>query len=111
MTNIRIGDRVVDKTSGRHGVVDSFIRPISFGFKPIVKARVKMDDGSVRDVEPHNLSVEEGYKAPTYDPVGVNDRKDPNDSAESLSPIKPKRKKKKQDENSALMGDIEASIV
>ena len=94
MDNIKIGDRVVDRTSGKHGVVHSFYKPLSFGYRSKTKARVVTDNGNVIDVEPHNLSKEEGFKKETFDPVGINALKNPNDKAENLTPVKPKRKKK-----------------
>lgn len=94
MASIKVGQRVVDKTSGKHGKVDSFIVPFSLGFAPRTKARLVLDDGSIKDVEPHNLAIEEGYVEQSYDPVGINAQDNPNDKAEALTPAKPKRQKK-----------------
>ena len=98
MVNIKVGDKVVDKTTGKHGTVHSFIRPYTFGYAPKVKAHLILDNGNTLDVEPHNLALEEGYTAPVFDPVGVNDMKDPNDKAESLTPATPKRGRKSKTE-------------
>lgn len=94
MDNIKIGDRVVDRTTGKHGVVDSFIRPLSFGYRVNLKARVKLDNGNIADVTPHNLTLEEKYEKPNYDPIGVNKLENPNDKAQTLTPAEPKKKKK-----------------
>lgn len=95
MASIKVGQRVVDKTSGKHGKVDSFIVPFSLGFAPRTKARIVFDDESIKDIEPHNLAIEEGYVEQSYDPVGINAQDNPNDKAEALTPAQPKKQKKK----------------
>lgn len=91
---IKIGMRVVDKTTGRHGKVDSFIVPWSFGYTRKTKARVVMDEGIVVDVEPHNLAIEEGYKEVKVDNVGINGRDNPDDKTEDLTPVEPPKPKR-----------------
>lgn len=109
MQNIKIGDRVVDKRTDKHGVVDSFIRPWGAGYLPAVKARVVLDNGNVVDVEPHNLSIEEGYVAPKVDNVGINALDNPNDKTEILTPAKRGRKKKEESAED-VMDDIVESV-
>ena len=94
MQNIQIGDRVVDRTSNKVGVVESFYKPLSFGYKSSTKAVVKLDNGNVIHVEPHNLSLAEGYEEEKFDPVGINAQSNPNDKADALTPAKRGRKKK-----------------
>ena len=109
MVNIKVGDRVVDRTSNKVGVVDSFFRPLSFGYKSKVKARIKLDNGNIIDVEPHNLSLAEGYKKPKFDPVGINAQQNPNDKSEGLTPAKPKKRSKKTEEKSSLDEIVESA--
>lgn len=111
MVNIKVGDRVVDRTTEKVGVVESFVHPISFGYKSKVYARVKLDNGNFINVEPHNLSLAEGYEKPKFDPVGINDQQNPNDKSEALTPAKPKRKSKKTEEKVSLDEIVEASTV
>lgn len=96
MTNIKVGDRVVDRTTGKKGVVDSFIHPISFGYRNIVYALVRIDKNNTIKVEPHNLSLEEGYEKEDFDPIGINNQKNPNDKIEELTPMTPKKKGRKK---------------
>ena len=96
MVNIKVGDKVVDRTSGKHGIVDSFVHPISFGYHSKVYAVVRLDAHNTIKVEPHNLSLEEGYKAESYDPIGINAKANPNDKIEELTPIEPKKKGRKK---------------
>lgn len=105
MVNIKVGDRVVDKTTGKHGTVDSFFKPMSFGYKQKTYARVLLDGKVLVNVEPHNLAIEEGYKKEKYDNIGVNNQNDPNDKVESLTPAKPKGRKKKV-ETEEVMDEI-----
>lgn len=105
MVNINVGDRVVDKTTGKHGKVDSFIRPWGARYLPTVKARVVLDNGNIVDVEPHNLSKEEGYSQPKVDNVDINALDNPNDKAEYLTPAK-RGRKKKADNPEDVMDDI-----
>ena len=96
MQNFNIGDRVVDKTTGKHGKVDSFIRPLGFRYINKTLVRLKLDDGGIADVELHNLAVEEGFKQPKVDNIGVNALENPNDITEALTPKKNKSKSKKK---------------
>ena len=95
MENYNIGDRVVDKTSGKHGRLDSFIHPYGYAYKQRVFARLVFDDGGIKDVELHNLAREEGYEKPVYDNQGINALENPNDISEELTPKKTKSKSKK----------------
>ena len=109
MENIKIGDRVVDKITLKHGVVDSFIRPWSFGHTANVKARIKLDNGCIADQEIHNLKLEEGYVPEKVDNVGINALDNPNDKAESLTPMK-KRGRKKKDNDEVIDDIVDATV-
>ena len=111
MVNIKVGDRVVDRTTDKIGVVESFVRPLSFGYKSKVYARVRLENGNTVNVEPHNLSLAEGYDKPKYDPVGINAQQNPNDKSEALTPAKPKRKGKKSEDKTPLDDIVDATTV
>ena len=61
---MKIGDRVVDKTNGKHGTVIAIFTPIQFGYKNKVKAKIDCGGGNFDVNDVHNFCEEDKWVKP-----------------------------------------------
>ena len=61
---MKVGDRVVDKTNGKHGTVISIFSPIQFGYEKKVKAKIDCGGGNYDINDVHNFCPEDKWVEP-----------------------------------------------
>ena len=119
---MQVGDRVVNKVSGKHGTVEMIVRPIQIGNKPKIMLRVDNGGGNYEQDYPHNFVLEKDWEQPvvkTWEDEGIKEGADADkltpmpetDSEQCETPIptepnKKSSKKKKEADAEAVIDDI-----
>lgn len=107
---MNIGDRAVNKINGKHGVIESIVRPVQIGTRADIKFRFRRDDGGIDLERPHNFCEETMYKKPeveTWESTTVINGAD----ISQLTPKKTTKKQKGKVENPSNANEVVDDII